>query len=755
MFVIKRDGREEEVYFDKITSRIKKLCYGLSDNVDPVIVSQKVCQGVFSGVTTEQLDLLAARTCAHLVTHHFDYGTLAARIEVSNLHKKTCKNFYETMKALRTKNRISKECMSITEKYSTELSSAIIYERDFEYDYFGFKTLERAYLLKIGDEIVERPQQMLMRVSIGIHGDDLNSILATYTDMSLKLMTHASPTLFNAGTPIPQMSSCFLLQIEEDSLDGIYNTLHNCARISKSAGGIGLAIHKVRAKGTRIGGTNGKSDGLVPMLKNFNDTARYINQGGRRPGAFAMYVEPWHADIFEFLDLRKNHGKEEMRARDLFYALWVNDLFMERVEKNELWSLMCPKKCPGLHELWGDKFKALYTKYEDEKMYNVQIPARKLWKHITDSQKETGTPYMVYKDSVNRKSNHQHLGTIQSSNLCVEICEYTAPDEIAVCNLCSLALNKFVDGKNYDFDGLYKITESATRNLNKIIDRNFYPTIEAKNSNMRHRPIGIGVQGLADTFMMLGYPFDSKEAKQLNKDIFETIYFASLSTSCTIAKEDGTYPSYEGSPVSRGILQHDMWDVEGSSRWDWDSLRLNISEHGVRNSLLVALMPTASTSQILGNIECFEPLNSNVYVRRTHAGEFTIINKYLIQDLIERKMWNTTMREELIRSRGSIQKIPNIPSDMKLLYRTVWEIPLQQQLRMSADRGVFVDQSQSLNIHMESPSTGSLSSMHFAGWKLGLKTGMYYLRSKAAANPIAFTVSKKKVEEEECLSCGA
>ena len=755
MRVLKRDGRKEAVKFDKITARIEKLCYGLSEYVDPVAVAKRVVDGVYDGVTTSELDNLAAETAASMTIKHPDYANLAARIAVSNLHKSTKKSFSETVTELyeyinpetgKKAPLIADDVYEIIQANAEYLDSQLIYDRDFSYDYFGFKTLERSYLLRMHGKIVERPQQMLMRVSIGIHKDDLEGALETYELMSKKYMTHATPTLFNAGTPKPQMSSCFLLTMKEDSIDGIYDTLKQTAKISQSAGGIGLSIHNIRATGSYIGGTNGTSNGIVPMLRVYNDTARYVDQGGgKRKGSFAIYVEPWHADIYEFLDLKKNHGKEEMRARDLFYAMWIPDLFMERVEKNEEWTLMCPNECPGLFDCHGQEFVDLYTKYESEGKGRRTVKAREVWAKIMESQIETGTPYMLYKDAANLKSNQQNLGTIRSSNLCTEILEYTSPDEVAVCNLASIALPMFVEDGKFDHQKLYDVTYKVTYNLNQVIDRNYYPVVEARNSNMRHRPVGLGVQGLADTFIKLRMPFDSEEAKALNKEIFETMYFAAVSSSKDQAVKDGAYETYEGSPISKGQFQHNLWgvkDEELSGRWDWKELREEVEKHGVRNSLLMAPMPTASTSQILGNNECFEPYTSNVYTRRVLSGEFIVVNKHLLNDLIELGLWNDDMKNALMATNGSVQNIEGVPDNLKAIYKTVWEISMRDILDMAADRGMFIDQSQSLNLFMESPNMGKLTSMHFYAWKKGLKTGMYYLRSKPATSAIKFTVKK-------------
>uniref|UniRef100_J3LI42 Ribonucleoside-diphosphate reductase n=1 Tax=Oryza brachyantha TaxID=4533 RepID=J3LI42_ORYBR len=831
MYVVKRDGRQEAVHFDKITARLKKLSYGLSqEHCDPVLVAQKVCAGVYKGVTTSQLDELAAETAAAMTASHPDYASLAARIAISNLHKNTMKSFSETyvlicssyvgcdvlmsISACRIKVMymhydersglmaplIADGVYEIIMKNATRLDSEIIYDRDFDYDYFGFKTLERSYLLKVGGKVVERPQHMLMRVSIGIHKDDIESAIKTYHMMSQRWFTHASPTLFNAGTPRPQLSSCFLICMKDDSIEGIYDTLSECATISKCAGGIGVSIHNIRATGSYIRGTNGTSNGIVPMLRVFNDTARYVDQGGgKRKGAFAIYLEPWHADIFEFLDLRKNHGKEENRARDLFYALWIPDLFMERVQSNENWALFCPNEAPGLADCWGDEFQNLYKKYEREGKAKKVVSAQALWFDILKAQIETGTPYMLYKDSCNRKSNQQNLGTIKSSNLCTEIIEFTSPTETAVCNLASIALPRFVREKGvpmeshpaklvgsngstnryFDFDKLAEITSIVTRNLNKIIDTNYYPVETAKRSNMRHRPIGIGVQGLADTFILLGMAFDSPEAQQLNKDIFETIYYHALKASTEIAAKEGPYETYHGSPVSKGILQPDMWNVDPSDRWDWSVLREMISKVGVRNSLLIAPMPTASTSQILGNNECFEPYTSNIYSRRVLSGEFVVVNKHLLHDLTEMGIWSSVLKNKIVYEDGSIQKINEIPDDLKAIYRTVWEIKQKTIVDMAIDRGCYIDQSQSLNVHMDQPNFGKLTSLHFHAWSKGLKTGMYYLRTRAAADAIKFTVDTTLLKDkqhnadeedvqakmaqvvcslnnrDECLSCGS
>ena len=759
MHVVKRDGHREEVKFDKITARIQKLCYGLSPLVDPVAVAMRVIEGLYDGVTTSELDNLAAEVAASMTVRHPDYAQLAARVAVSNLHKNSTKSFSETMRSLYTyvnaktgkaAPMIADDVMEIIEQHAERLDSAAIYDRDFNYDYFGFKTLERSYLLRIDGKVAERPQHMLMRVSVGIHKDDIDAAVETYNMMSKGLFTHATPTLFNAGTPKPQMSSCFLLQMKDDSIDGIYDTLKQTARISQSAGGIGLSIHNIRATGSYIRGTNGTSNGIVPLLRVFNDTARYVDQGGgKRKGSFAIYLEPWHADVFDFLDLKKNTGKEESRARDLFYALWIPDLFMKRVEEDSTWTLMCPNECPGLYDTYGADFEALYHKYESEGKGRKTIKARELWHKVLEAQIETGTPYMLYKDACNAKSNQKNLGVIRSSNLCTEILEYTAPDEVAVCNLASIALPRFIEDGQFNHQMLYEVTYKVTKNLNKVIDRNYYPVAEARNSNMRHRPVGLGVQGLADAFIALRYPFTSNEARQMNKDIFETIYFAALKSSCDLAKLDGKYESYEGSPISKGEFQFNLWGVSEdalSGRWDWKALRQEIAEHGVRNSLLVAPMPTASTSQILGNNECFEPYTTNIYTRRVLSGEFIVVNKHLLLDLVKLGLWNDEMKNAIMASNGSVQSIDAIPDNIKELYKTVWEMSMRDIIDMAADRGLFIDQSQSLNLFVEAPNMGKLTSMHFHAWKKGLKTGMYYLRTKAASAAIKFTVTTKAEE---------
>lgn len=764
MHVVKRDGRVESVHFDKITSRITKLAFGLdSKYVEPSLVAQKVIQGVYPGVTTCELDELAAQTAASFATTHPDYSILAARISVSNLQKSTTAVFSDLTEALHNYvHPITNKAASLVSKayYETvmnnkdRLNAAINHARDFDYDYFGFKTLEKSYLLKLDGQIAERPQLMLMRVAVGIHGDDIERVIETYEGLSERYFTHATPTLFNAGSDKPQMSSCFLLTMKDDSIDGIYDTLKNCAIISKYAGGIGLATHNVRASKSYIRGTNGTSNGIVPMLRVFNNTARYVDQGGgKRKGSIAIYLEPWHADIFAFLDLRKNHGNEADRARDLFYAMWMPDLFMERVKANGKWSLFCPDECPGLPDCHGQEFKELFERYEREGKARETIQAQKLWFAILDSQVETGTPYIVYKDHCNSKSNQQNLGTIRCSNLCTEIVQYTSPEETAVCNLASISLSKLVrpdentGGQTlmFDFEKLREVASILTRNLNRVIDRNFYPIPEAKRSNMKHRPIGLGVQGLADAFAILKLPFESPEAAKLNRDIFETIYFGACTASCQLAKEEGHYESYPGSPTSKGQLQFDLWGVTPSPRWDWATLKQNMAKYGLRNSLLVAPMPTASTAQILGNNESTEPFTSNIYNRRVLAGEFTIVNKHLLRDLTSLGIWDESLRNRLISDRGSIQNIEEIPKKLRDVYKTVWEVSQRTILDLAADRSPYICQSQSLNIHIAEPTSSKLTSMHFYAWKKGLKTGMYYLRTRPKADAIQFTVDQEKL----------
>ena len=777
MFVIKRNGKKEAVHFDKITARIHKLIYGLSISEKDVIeIAKKVIQGIYDNITTTELDNLAAETAAAQSTIHPDFSVLAARIAVSNLHKNTLKSFSKTAQLLYeytdpiTQTHaplISEEIYKIIRKNADELDSSVIYDRDYNFDYFGFKTLERSYLIRTNGKVTERPQHLFMRVALGIHKEDIQAAIETYNLMSEKWFIHATPTLFNAGTPKPQMSSCFLLSMTEDSIAGIFDTLKRCALISQSAGGIGVSIHNIRSTGSYIKGTGGISNGIIPMLRVFNDTARYVDQGGgKRKGAIAVYIEPWHLDIFDFIDIRKNHGKEEMRARDLFPALWIPDLFMQRVEADQMWSLFDPNEAQGLYEVYGEKFNELYTTYENEGKFRKQIKARELWTAILEAQIETGTPYMCYKDAVNEKSNQKNIGTIRSSNLCTEIMEYTNADEVSVCNLASLALPRYVSSGGFDFQKLYEVTKIVTRNLNKIIDGNYYPIPETKTSNDRHRPIGLGVQGLADVFLLLRLPFESPEARRLNKDIFETIYFASMEASMDLAKEQGAYSSFAGSPLSEGKFQFDLWQVVPSDRWDWEKLRQEVMTHGVRNSLLLAPMPTASTSQILGNNECFEPYTSNIYNRRVLSGEFVVVNKFLLKDLIELGLWNPTMKNKLIAENGSVQNIPEIPTELKELYKTVWEIKQKTIIDMAAERGAFICQSQSLNLFMAEPNLAKLTSMHFHAWKSGLKTGMYYLRTKAAVDAIKFTVDTQLLlgqsqvacsldNPEECLACGS
>lgn len=757
MYVCKRNGRKEPVKFDKITARISRLCYGLDPNyIDAVKITQRIISGVYEGVTTIELDNLAAETCAYMTTVHPDYTVLAARIAISNLHKQTTKQFSAVVEELYTyinpktgkpAPMLSKETYDIVQEFKDELDSAIVYDRDFNYNYFGFKTLERSYLLRSNGVVAERPQHLVMRVAIGIHGRDIKSVIETYNLMSERYFTHASPTLFNAGTPHPQMSSCFLVAMQDDSIEGIYETLKQCALISKTAGGIGLHIHDIRSTGSYIAGTNGTSNGIIPMVRVFNNTARYVDQGGnKRPGAFALYLEPWHSDIFDFIDIRKNHGKEEIRARDLFPALWIPDLFMERVESNGDWTLFSPNEAPNLSETYGAEFKALYEKYEQEGRGRKTIKAQKLWYAILEAQTETGTPFMLYKDACNEKTNQKNLGVIKSSNLCCEIVEYSSPDEVAVCNLASIALPAFIeksaDGKTqfYNFEKLHQIAKVVTKNLNRIIDRNYYPVPQAKTSNMRNRPIALGVQGLADAFMILRLPFESEKAKELNIQIFETIYHAALEASHELALVEGPYETFKGSPASEGILQFDLWDKKPTDLWEWDNLKSNIIKDGIRNSLLVAPMPTASTSQILGYNECFEPYTSNMYSRRVLSGEFQIVNPYLLRDLVELGVWDDAMKSHIIADNGSVQNLPNLPKEFKDLYKTVWEISQKTIIDMAADRAAYIDQSQSLNIHIRAPTMGKLTSMHFYGWKKGLKTGMYYLRTQAASAAIQFTI---------------
>ncbi len=748
MRVIKRSGRVEDVKFNKVTNRISKLKDGLSENVDISIVAQQVFSSMYDEMKTHEIDTLSSEVCIGLITKDPDYEILATRIVASNIQKRAANNFHIAMRKLHKAGIITHEVLEV----STKVKENIVPDRDFDFGYFGLKTLEKSYLQKIDGDIIETPQYLYMRVSIGIHGHDVDRVLETYDAMSKGLFIHATPTLFNAGTHRPQMSSCFLIANKEDSIDGIYNTVKECAQISKWAGGIGLHVHDVRGNKSHIRGTNGTSDGIIPMLRVYNSTARYVNQAGRRKGSIAVYLEPWHSDIIDFLDIRLNQGDEEARCRDLFTAMWIPDLFMKRVENNEKWSLFCPDKARGLSNVYGKEFEDLYEKYESEGLATTVVPAIEVWKSIIKSQSETGTPYMLYKDACNEKSNHKHIGTIKSSNLCTEILEYTDKDETAVCNLASIALPKYVnkETKEFNHEELHRITKMVTRNLNRVIDKNFYPTETGRNSNMRHRPIGIGVQGLADVFIMCRMVFGSEESRKLNRDIFETIYHASLESSCELAEMYGPYDTFSGSPFSKGILQFDMWDRDPqfSGRYDWDAMRERVKE-GTRNSLLLAPMPTASTSQILGNNECFEPYTTNIYLRRTLAGEFVVVNKHLVEDLKEIGLWSKEMKDLMVKANGSVQNIIDIPDDLKELYKTVWEMSQKTIIDMAADRGVYIDQSQSMNLFVESPTVSKLSSMHMYAWKSGLKTGMYYLRSKAKARPIQFSL------EAECTMCSA
>ena len=748
MRVIKRSGRVEDVKFNKVTNRITKLTNELSENVDVSMVAQQVFSSMYDEIKTHEIDTLSSEVCIGLITNDPDYEILATRIVASNIQKRAANNFHIAMRKLHKAGIITHEVLEVSSKVKEDIKP----ERDFDFGYFGLKTLEKGYLQKIDGDIIETPQYLYMRVAIGIHGHDIDRVLETYEAMSRGLFIHATPTLFNAGTHRPQMSSCFLIANKEDSIDGIYDTVKECARISKWAGGIGLHVHDVRANKSHIRGTNGTSDGIIPMLRVYNSTARYVNQAGRRKGSIAVYLEPWHADIMDFLEIRLNQGDEEARCRDLFSAMWIPDLFMKRVETNGKWSLFCPDKAPKLSDVYGKEFDELYEKYESEGLATKTIPAVEVWKAIIKSQSETGTPYMLYKDACNEKSNHKHVGTIKSSNLCTEILEYTDKDETAVCNLASIALPKYVDVENKEFnhEELHRVTKIVTRNLNRVIDKNFYPTENGMRSNMRHRPIGIGVQGLADVFIMLRMTFGSEESRKLNRDIFETIYHAALESSCELAEMYGTYETFKGSPFSKGILQFDMWDRDPqfSGRYDWDAMRKLVKE-GTRNSLLLAPMPTASTSQILGNNECFEPYTTNIYLRRTLAGEFVVVNKHLVEDLKKIGLWSKEMKDLMVKANGSVQNIIDIPDDLKELYKTVWEMSQKTIIDMAADRGVYIDQSQSMNLFVESPTVSKLSSMHMYAWKTGLKTGMYYLRSKAKARPIQFSL------EAECAMCSA
>tara|TARA_Y100000389_G_scaffold205069_2_gene262684 strand:+ start:1083 stop:3326 length:2244 start_codon:yes stop_codon:yes gene_type:complete len=747
MYVVKRNGEVQGVDFNKVTARIRKLA---PTDIDPIVVSQKVCSGISDGITTEQLDTLTADTAIGLTTTHPGYATLAANILVSNLHKQTSDDISEKMSILFNNERISSRTYSIFVANKERIIREVNYEKDYDFDYFGLKTLLKGYLIKVNSKVIERPQDMFVRVAIGIHKDNIENIIETYKMLSNKLLTHATPTLYNAGTNRPQMSSCYLLGMQDDSISGIYDTLQQCAHISKWAGGIGLHVHNIRATGSPINGTNGFSTGIVPMLKVFNSTARYVNQGGKRNGSIAIYLQVDHPDVFDFLDLRKNTGDEEYRCRDLFLAAWIPDLFMKRVENNEKWSLFCPYKAPGLSDVYGDEYEALYKKYEEEGRYNKQISAQELWFAICEAQMETGTPYILYKDAINNKSNQKNIGTIKSSNLCCEVTLYTSPEEVAVCNLASLSLPKCVVDGIFDFTALEEASRVATKNLNNVIDHNFYPIPEAEVSNMKHRPIGIGVQGLADVFMMLRLPFESPDAMKLNKDIFETIYYAALKESNRLAKIEGPYETFKGSPASQGILQFDMWNVTPSDRYDWNTLRENIKNHGLKNSMLISPMPTASTSQILGNNECFEPYTSNLYLRRTMAGEFVVVNKHLVKDLIERGIWSKKIKDLIIAHDGSVQRIETIPDDIKEIYKTVWEMKQRNLIDMSADRAPYICQTQSLNLFVDIPEIRKLNAMHFYAWKKGLKTGIYYLRTKPAANAIKFTI-----DHNICETCSA
>jgi ribonucleoside-diphosphate reductase alpha subunit len=749
MRVIKRSGRIEDMKFDNVTNRIKNLTYGLSEKCDSSKIAQQVFSSMYDNITTQEIDTLSAEICVGMITSDPDYEVLATRIVASNIHKVCPNNFHLAMRKLHKANVVTDQVVEVAQ----QVKGVIDTDRDFEFGYFGLKTLEKSYLQRVDGKLVETPQYMFMRVAIGIHGNDINSVIETYDMMSRGLFIHATPTLFNAGTPRPQMSSCFLIAGKEDSIDGIYGTLTECAQISKWAGGIGMHIHNIRGNKSRIRGTNGQSDGIIPMLRVFNATARYVNQAGRRKGSIAVYLEPWHSDIMDFLELRLNQGDEEARCRDLFSAMWIPDLFMKRVESGGNWSLFCPDTAKGLSDVYGDEFEALYTKYEEEGLANATVPAADVWKAILKSQTETGTPYMLYKDACNSKSNQKNLGVIKSSNLCTEIIEYTDKDETSVCNLASIALPKYVnkEAKTFDYDALHRATKVVTKNLNRVIDRNFYPVETARRSNMKHRPIGLGVQGLADVFILCGLPFDCEESRLMNAHIFETMYHAALEASSELAEVEGSYETFQGSPASEGILQPDMWEGETkfSDRYDWNVMRERVKTKGLRNSLLMAPMPTASTAQILGNNECFEPYTTNIYLRRTLAGEFVVVNKHLVDDLKKVGLWSKEMKDLMVKAGGSIQNIVDIPEDIKKLYKTVWEISQKCIIDMAADRGRFIDQSQSMNLFMESPTMSKLSSMHMYAWKSGLKTGMYYLRSKAKARPIQFSL------EPDCVACSA
>jgi ribonucleoside-diphosphate reductase alpha subunit len=749
MRVIKRSGRIEDMKFDNVTNRIKNLTYGLSEKCDSSKVAQQVFSSMYDNITAQEIDTLSAEICVGMITSEPDYEILATRIIASNIQKVCPNNFHLAMRKLQRVGVVTDEVVEVAQQLKEHIKT----DRDFEFGYFGLKTLEKSYLQRVDGKLIETPQYMFMRVAIGIHGKDIPAVLETYDKMSQGFFIHATPTLFNAGTPRPQMSSCFLIAGKDDSIDGIYGTLTECAQISKWAGGIGMHIHNIRGNKSKIRGTNGQSDGIIPMLRVFNATARYVNQAGRRKGSIAVYIEPWHADIMDFLELRLNQGDEEARCRDLFSAMWIPDLFMERVEAGGNWSLFCPDTAKGLSDVYGKDFEELYTKYEEEGLAHTTLPAADVWKAILRSQTETGTPYMLYKDACNSKSNQKNLGVIKSSNLCTEIIEYTNKDETAVCNLASIALPKYVnkETKTFDYEKLHEVTKTVTKNLNRVIDRNFYPVETARRSNMKHRPIGLGVQGLADVFILCGLPFDCEESRLMNAHIFETMYHASLEASSELAEVDGSYESFEGSPTSQGILQPDMWEGESkfSGRYDWDAMRERVKTKGLRNSLLMAPMPTASTAQILGNNECFEPYTTNIYLRRTIAGEFVVVNNHLVNDLKKRGLWSKEMKDLMVKAGGSIQNIVDIPDDIKSLYKTVWEISQKCIIDMAADRGHFIDQSQSMNLFMESPTMSKLSSMHMYAWKSGLKTGMYYLRSKAKARPIQFSL------EPDCVACSA
>ena len=765
MQVVKRSGKTEPVMFDKISVRLKKLLWNIQDDlIDCTKIAQKICSSIYDGIHTSTIDELASETAQSMIILHPDYGTLAARIVISNMHKNTSSSLMTVYTLLHKHKLVSDEFFELICKHHSSLEKHIDYDIDYNFDYFGFKTLERSYLLKVDNEVIERPQHMFLRVCLQIHGNDLKKVIDSYKYMSWGYFTHATPTLFNSGSRFPQLASCFLMTMKGDSIEGIYDTLKSTALISKYAGGIGLSIHDIRGRNSIIKSSGRSSSGTIPMLKNFEATAKYVDQNGKRPGSIAIYEEPWHCDIMELLELRKNHGDESLRARDLFTALWIPDLFMKRVKKNEKWSLMSSDVSPGLSDVYGKEFETLYEKYESEGKYTKQVNAQDVWSAILSSQTETGTPYLLFKDACNQKSNQKNLGTIKSSNLCAEIVEWSGPDETAVCNLASICLPKFTNGNTFDFEKLKEVSKVLTENLNKVIDNSFYPIEEAKRSNMRHRPIGIGTQGLADVFMKMKFPFDSDEAKQLNKDIFETIYYGSLEASCELAQKHGTYETYRGSPISYGVFQFDLWNVKPSSRWNWDKLKSDIAKHGVRNSLCLAQMPTASTSQIMGNSESIDALTSNLYNRRTSSGEFTCVNKYLIEDLQKLGLWNTKTMNHLMKYDGSVQTLENFPDDLKKIYKTVWEISQKHVIDMAADRGAFICQSQSMNLYIAEPSTRTLSSMYFYAHSKGLKTGVYYLRSKPKVSAVKVAVPLSEPEEEKevvcsrtegCITCSA